>query len=98
MTHVSGTLQLHADGTPVNYEWSTQGAKKASATIGFNGPTATIELRLEGRRPFTQRSRLSRRRSSCSTTIFTINTPCWRASTIATRRACRHFQFWSRRS
>lgn len=54
MTHVSGTLQLHADGTPVNYEWSTQGAKKASATIGFNGPTATIELRLEGRRPFTQ--------------------------------------------
>jgi hypothetical protein len=54
MTRVSGTLQLHGDGTPVNYEWSTQGAKKASATIGFNGPTATIELRLEGRRPFTQ--------------------------------------------
>lgn len=52
--HVSGTLQLHADGTPVSYEWSTQGAKKASATIGFSGPTATIELRLEGRRPFTQ--------------------------------------------
>jgi hypothetical protein len=54
LTHVSGTLQLHADGTPVSYEWSTQGAKKASATIGFSGPTATIELRLEGRRPFTQ--------------------------------------------
>jgi len=54
LTHVSGTLQLHPDGTPVSYEWSTQGAKKASATIGFNGPTATIELRLEGRRPFTQ--------------------------------------------
>jgi hypothetical protein len=54
MTHVSGTLQLHADGTPVSYEWSTQGAKKASATIGFSGPTATIDLRLEGRRPFTQ--------------------------------------------
>ena len=54
VTHVSGTLQLHADGTPVSYEWSTQGAKKASATIGFSGPTATIELRLEGRRPFTQ--------------------------------------------
>ena len=53
-THVSGTLQLHADGTPVSYEWSTQGAKKASSTIGFNGPVATIELRLEGRRPFTQ--------------------------------------------
>ncbi len=54
MTHVSGTLQLHADGTPVSYEWSTEGTKKASAKIGFSGPTATIELRLEGRRPFTQ--------------------------------------------
>ena len=54
MIHISGTLGLHADGTPANYEWSTEGAKKASATIGFSGPTATIELRLEGRRPFTQ--------------------------------------------
>ncbi len=53
-TRVSGTLQMHADGTPVSYEWSTQGAKKASSTITFNGPVATIELRLEGRRPFTQ--------------------------------------------
>jgi hypothetical protein len=53
-THVSGTLQMHADGTPVSYEWSTQGAKKASSTITFSGPVATIELRLEGRRPFTQ--------------------------------------------
>jgi len=52
--HVSGTLELHADGTPARYEWSTEGAKKASATIGFSGSTATIELRLEGRRPFTQ--------------------------------------------
>ena len=52
--HVSGTLELHADGTPAHYEWSTEGAKKASATIGFSGSTATIELRLEGRRPFTQ--------------------------------------------
>jgi hypothetical protein len=54
VTHVSGTLQLRADGTPLSYEWSTQGAKKAGATINFSGPTATIELRLEGRRPFTQ--------------------------------------------
>lgn len=54
VTHVSGTLQLHPDGTPVSYEWATQGAKKAGATVNFNGPTATIELRLEGRRPFTQ--------------------------------------------
>ena len=54
VTHVSGTLELHADGTPVRYEWSTLGAKKAAATITFTGPTATIELRLEGARPFTQ--------------------------------------------
>jgi hypothetical protein len=53
-THVSGTLELHADGTPVRYEWSTQGAKKAAATIDFSGSTATIELRMEGARPFTQ--------------------------------------------
>ena len=53
-TRVSGSLELHADGTPVSYEWSTQGAKKAGATISFNGATATIDLRIEGRRPFTQ--------------------------------------------
>jgi len=54
VTHVSGTLELHADGSPVRYEWATQGAKKASATIAFNGPTASIELHLEGARPYTQ--------------------------------------------
>jgi uncharacterized protein YaiE (UPF0345 family) len=54
MTKVSGSLELRADGTPVSYEWSTQGAKKAGATINFNGATATIDLRLDGRRPFTQ--------------------------------------------
>jgi hypothetical protein len=53
-THVSGSLELHADGIPVRYEWSTQGAKKASSSITFDGTTAIIELRLEGRRPFTQ--------------------------------------------
>jgi hypothetical protein len=54
VTHVTGTLELHADGTPAHYEWSTQGAKKASASIGFNGPTATINLLVEGAKPFTQ--------------------------------------------
>ena len=38
----------------MNYEWSTQGAKKASASIGFDGPTATIDLRVEGAKPYTQ--------------------------------------------
>jgi hypothetical protein len=54
VTRVSGTLELHADGTPAHYEWSTQSKKKASATIAFSGPTATIELHLEGARPYTQ--------------------------------------------
>jgi hypothetical protein len=53
-THVTGSLQLRDDGSPVHYEWSTQGVKKASSTIEFNGPAATIELHLEGARPFTQ--------------------------------------------
>jgi uncharacterized protein YaiE (UPF0345 family) len=54
MTKVSGSLELREDGTPVSYEWSTEGPKKAGATINFNGATATIDLRIEGRRPFTQ--------------------------------------------
>jgi hypothetical protein len=53
-THVTGTLTVHADGTPAHYEWATQGAKKASAVIGFNGMSATVELQLQGARPFTQ--------------------------------------------
>lgn len=53
-TRVSGTLELHADGTPSRYEWTTQGAKKASAAITFSGNTATIELQLDGARPYTQ--------------------------------------------
>jgi hypothetical protein len=53
-THVTGSLVVHADGVPVHYEWSTQSAKKASATIGFAGVTATVELHLEGAKPFTQ--------------------------------------------
>jgi hypothetical protein len=53
-THVTGSLVVHADGVPVRYEWSTAGAKKASATIGFAGVTATVELHLEGAKPFTQ--------------------------------------------
>jgi hypothetical protein len=52
--HVVGTLALRADGTPVRYEWSTQGAKKASAVVGFDGTTVTSELRMGNARPFTQ--------------------------------------------
>ncbi|HXU21691.1 MAG TPA: hypothetical protein VN788_13990, partial [Verrucomicrobiae bacterium] len=53
-SRVTGTLELHADGTPAHYEWSTQGEKKATATIGFEGSTATIDLHIEGVKPYTQ--------------------------------------------
>jgi hypothetical protein len=52
--HVTGTLELKPDGAPVRYEWSMTGAKKAASTITFNGPTANVELRIEGARPYTQ--------------------------------------------
>ena len=52
--HITGTLELRPDGTPLRYEWSTTGTKKAGSTIVFNGGTASVELRLEGMRPFTQ--------------------------------------------
>lgn len=51
---VTGNLVLHPDGTPVRYEWSTQGAQKASAAIAFNGPVAMIDLHVEGKREYTQ--------------------------------------------
>jgi hypothetical protein len=53
-THVAGTLELHPDGTPVRYEWSTEGSKKASAVVTFNSTAAVIELRLGNARPYTQ--------------------------------------------
>jgi hypothetical protein len=52
--HISGTLQFHADGSPVHYQWSTEGKKKASAAISFNNLTATIETQMEGAKPYTQ--------------------------------------------
>jgi len=53
-SRVSGTLEMHNDGSPVHYDWSTQGTKKAAAAINFNGATAMIDLRVDGARPFTQ--------------------------------------------
>jgi hypothetical protein len=53
-THVTGTLELHPDGSPAQYDWTMQGAKRAAATIVFNGASASIDLRVEGTRPYTQ--------------------------------------------
>ena len=53
-TRIISRLTLQAEGTPVSYNWSTAGAKKASADITFQGNVATIVLRVEGAKPFTQ--------------------------------------------
>jgi hypothetical protein len=53
-SHVTGTLNIRPNGAPVRYEWSSEGAKKASATVAFSGANADIDLRLEGARPYTQ--------------------------------------------
>ena len=52
--HVNGTLELHSDGSPVRYEWSTDGEKKASATVTFSGAAASIALDLANTQPYTQ--------------------------------------------
>ena len=53
-TRVTSRLSLQPDGTPLSYNWSTEGAKKASADISFQGNVATIVLHVEGAKPFTQ--------------------------------------------
>jgi hypothetical protein len=53
-TRVTGTLQLRADGTPLQYEWSTAGDAKASCVVTFEGRTASIEPHLPGAYPYTQ--------------------------------------------
>jgi hypothetical protein len=53
-TKITGSLTTRADGSPESYDWSTQGAKKASAAIAFNADIATAELHMDGARPYTQ--------------------------------------------
>lgn len=53
-TRVTGTLTLRPDGAPVRYEWSTAGAKKASAIVTFDGLAASVDLQLEGEKPYSQ--------------------------------------------
>jgi hypothetical protein len=53
-THITSTLRLRADGTPIHYEWSTEGPKKASSAVDFDNGTATIQLQIPGKNPYTQ--------------------------------------------
>ena len=52
--HVTGTLELRPDGSPVRYEWTTGGDSKASSTVTFNGATAFLEPHTAGAFPVTQ--------------------------------------------
>jgi hypothetical protein len=53
-THINGALELHPDGSPSRYEWSTDGDKKATATVTFSGTDASIALDLANTQPYTQ--------------------------------------------
>jgi hypothetical protein len=53
-SHITGVLELHADGSPARYEWSTDGDKKAAAVVTFNGAAASIALNLANTQPYTQ--------------------------------------------
>ena len=53
-TEVSAELRLTADGRPLGYKWTSQGAKKTSGTIVFDGTSAVMEVRVDSGDPFTQ--------------------------------------------
>lgn len=53
-SHVNGTLELKADGSPIRYDWQTDGAKKAAASVTFNGTAAEIALNVEHTNPYRQ--------------------------------------------
>jgi hypothetical protein len=51
---VSGTLTLQPDGTPISYEWTSQGEKTNGAHILFANGIAKVTLEMQGARPFEQ--------------------------------------------
>lgn len=53
-THITGTLVLQPDGTPISYEWTAQTEKKNGAHILFANGVAKITLEMEGSQPFEQ--------------------------------------------
>lgn len=51
---VTGTLTLQRDGTPISYEWTSQGEKTNGAHILFANGVAKVTLEMQGARPFEQ--------------------------------------------
>lgn len=54
VTHITGNLEIRADGSPVQYEWSTDGDKRASCAVTFDGNKASIEPHIPGAYPYSQ--------------------------------------------
>lgn len=52
--HINGTLELRTDGSPVRYDWTTDGDKNAAASVTFQGNAAEIALSLEHSKPYRQ--------------------------------------------
>jgi hypothetical protein len=51
---VSGTLTLQPDGTPISYQWTSQGEQTNGAHILFANGVAKVTLEMQGARPFEQ--------------------------------------------
>src|SRR5579862_4913104 len=53
-THSTGELRFSADGTPLHYEWTAQGDKKASGTVSFENGTAKTSINVGATEPIHQ--------------------------------------------
>jgi hypothetical protein len=53
-THSTGELRFSADGTPLHYEWTAQGDKKASGTVSFENGTAKTSINVGSAEPIHQ--------------------------------------------
>lgn len=53
-SHVTATLSTRADGTPLRYEWSIEGNKKAASVVTFENGKAQLVLNLPGAPAYTQ--------------------------------------------
>jgi hypothetical protein len=51
---VSGTLTMQPDGTPISYDWTSQGEKTNAANILFANGVAKVTLQMQGARSFQQ--------------------------------------------
>lgn len=49
--HATGVLRLSPNGTPLHYEWTAVGKKKASGTVDFKGGTAKTSINLGAKEP-----------------------------------------------